>query len=254
MAQYLFGAGTLWGIPTADSSGTAITIPTPVQFGTLQSGTVDFGYESKKLYGGKSFPAVIGRGKGSITGKASFGQVNGALINSLFFGMTETNSIVSDYVDTTGAAIPTTPFTITPTPPNSGVWSVDLGVIDSNGLFMTRVASAPTTGQYSVTAGAYLFAAADASKVVYISYQYTGTSTSAGKIAIVNTLMGYSPTFKAELYVPFQGKSMIITLNACVSSKLSFATKLDDFALPAFDFEASADAAGNVGTIALTEK
>jgi hypothetical protein len=65
--------------------------------------------------------------------------------------------------------------------------------------------------------------------------------------------MGYAPTFKCDLYLPFQGKSMILTLNSCISSKMSFSTKLDDFLVPEFDFEAFADASNNLGTMALSE-
>lgn len=254
MAQFSFGAGTLWGIPTADYSGTAITNPTPVQFGTMQGGSLDISFDVKELYGNKQFPVAIGRGKGKITGKANFAQLNGSLINSLFFGQTLASGILSNYFDTTGAVIPATPFSITLTPPSSGTWSVDLGVIDSNGLAMTRVASSPTAGQYSVSAGVYTFAAADTGKTVFINYQYTATSTSAVKSTIQNVQMGYAPTFRADLSVPFQGKSLIFTLPNCISTKLSFATKLDDFSIPEFDFSAFADSSGNVLTYALSDK
>ena len=254
MAQFAFGAGTLWGIPTADYSGAAITTPTPVQFGTLQGGSIDISFDTKELYGNKQFPVAVGRGKGKITGKATFAQLNGSLINSLFFGQSLSAGIVADYSDVTGSAIPATPFSITPTVPNSGTWSVDLGVLSSLGLPMTRVASAPATGQYSVSAGVYTFAAADTGQTVFISYQYAATSTTAQKSTVLNVPMGYAPTFRAELSVPFNGKSLVFSLPNCVSTKLSMATKLDDFAVPEFDFSAFADASGNVLTYAISDK
>jgi hypothetical protein len=110
---------------------------------------------------------------------------------------------------------------------------------------MTRVASAPTTGQYTVTAGAYLFAAADTGKTVFISYQYTATSTTAQKGTVKNVLMGQAPTFKGDLYLPYGGKSLILTIPQCIASKFSIATKQDDFVVPEFDFSGFADAAGN---------
>lgn len=253
MAQMLFGSGILWGTPLTDASGNAISNPSPIQFGTLQEVSLDISFDTKLLYGQNQFPVAVGRGKGKISGKAKFAQVNGTLLNSLFFGQTMTAGIIGDVYDTTGAAIPTTPFTITPTVPSSGTWAYDLGVRNSSGLPMTRVASAPTTGQYSVAAGVYTFAAADTGLTVFINFQYTATSTSAKKSSVMNLPMGYAPSFQCDFSLPYNGKSKIWRLPNCIGSKLSFATKQDDFVVPDFDFEAFADAAGNVATWATTE-
>jgi len=255
MSQFTFGSGVLWGTPLTDATGTAIAIPTPVQFGTLQDCSVDISGDIKELYGQNQFAVAVGRGKAKIAGKAKFAQLNGTLINSLFFGQTMTNSIITDVYDTTGIAVPITPFTVTPTPPNSGVWSKDLGVRDATGLPMTRVTGTPTTGSYACSAlGVYLFATADTAKMVYINYQYTAVSTTATTGAVSNVLMGYAPTFKADLYMPYNGKSLTLTLNNCISTKMSFATKLDDFQVMEFDFSAFADASGNALTWATTDR
>lgn len=255
MSQFVFGSGILWGTPTTDAAGNAIANPTPVQFGTLQDVSLDLSFETKELHGQNQFAVAVGRGKGKITGKAKFAQINGLLLNTLFFGQTMTAGIVSDVYDTTGAAIPaSSPYTITPTVPSSGTWSADLGVRDANGLPMTRVASAPATGQYSVAAGVYTFAAADSGKTVFINYEYTATSTTAQKSTVKNVIMGYAPSFRVDLYTPFQGKSMVWTLPNAISTKLTIATKLDDFAMPEFDFQGFADGSGNVLTYAVTER
>ncbi|MEI7443265.1 MAG: hypothetical protein WCK28_00105 [Burkholderiales bacterium] len=251
--QLLFGSGALFGTPQFDATGATVSNPTPVQFGVLQNASLDVSFDLKTLYGQNQFPQAVGRGKGSITGKASFAQLNGALLNSLFFGQTLTSGITSDVYDTTGTAVPGSPYQITPTVPNSGTWSADLGVRDSNGVPMTRVASAPATGQYSVAAGVYTFAAADTTKVMFISFQYTATSTTAKKSTIQNLIMGAAPAFRVDLYLPFQGKSLIFTCPYAIGSKLSLATKNDDFVVPDFDFTCFADAAGNVLTYALSE-
>lgn len=253
MAQYVFGTGSLWGTPTQDATGAAIANPTPVLFGTLQEVSLDTSFDTKMLYGNLQFPVAVGRGKGKISAKAKLAQFNGALINSLFFGQTLTAGIVADVYDVTGSVIPTTPFQITPTVPSSGTWSQDLGVRDANGITFTRVASGPTTGQYSVASGVYTFATADTGKTVFISFQYTATSTSAQKSTVTNLPMGYAPTFRADLSIPYNGKSLIVTLPQCLSNKLSFATKLDDFLVPEFDFDAFANAAGQVMTYALSD-
>lgn len=252
--QVGFGAGTLWGTQLTDVNGNAIATPTPVQFGALQDVSVDFAADIKKLHGSSAFPLMAVRGKQSINCKAKAAQMNGALINSIFFGFTPTAGILDDVYDVTGTPIPTTPFQITPVPPSSGTWTQDLGVRNSSSVPMTRVAAGPTTGQYSVAAGVYTFATADVGQTVYINYQYTATSTTAKKIAISNPLMGAAPTFRADLSLKLNGKSLAMVLLTCVSTKLNFASKLDDFLIPEFDFEAYADASGaNVGTIALSE-
>lgn len=252
--QVGFGAGILWGTPLTDANGAAIANPTPVQFGALQDVSIDFQADIKQLFGSNAYPLVVARGKSKISGKAKAAQVNGALLNSIYFGYVATSSIVGDVADVTGALIPTTPFQVTPTPPSSGTWSVDLGVKNSNAVPLARVASAPATGQYSVAAGVYTFAAADVGLTVYISYQYTASSTAAKKISITNVIMGAAPTFRCDLSVPYGGKTLTLVLLNCVANKLTLATKLDDFTIPEFDFEAFADASGTgIGTIALSE-
>ena len=246
MAQFNFGAGVLWATPTLDASGAAIVNPTPLMLAVTQEVSIDISGDIKELYGSNQFPVAVGRGKMKITGKAKYGQFNGAILNSLFFGQTMTSSLYSIVNDTTGATIPATPFTITPTVPATGTWAGDLGVRDATGNPMTRVASAPTTGQYSVTAGAYLFSTADTGKVVFINYSYTATSTIAKTSTVQNVAMGQAPTFRADFFNQLGGNGLALTLFSCISSKLSLQTKIDDFMIPELDFSAFADASGNV--------
>jgi hypothetical protein len=256
MSQAVFGAGIMWGTQLQDSTGAAVANATPIMIGILQNVSVDISFETKELHGSDSqFAKYVGRGKGKIDCKASMGTIKGAIFNSLFFGQGQTSGINSVVYDTVGAAIPATPYQITVTPPSSGTFQTDLGVVyQATGLPLTKVASAPTTGQYSVSnAGIYTFAAADTLLVVYINYSYTATSTTAVKNTVKNIPMGYSPSFSTELYMPYDGKSLVLTLNKCISNKLSISTKLDDFMMPELDFSAFADSAGNVMSWATTE-
>jgi hypothetical protein len=177
----IFGSGNLWGTPLQDASGNALANPSPVLFGTLQEVSIDISFDTKMLYGQLQFPVDVARGKGKATGKAKAANINGALFNSIFFGQTMSSGILRDVYDVVGSVIPTTPFQVTPVVPNSGTWATDLGVRTVLGTPLVRVASAPTTGQYSVAAGVYTFASADVGLTFYISYQYTATSTSAQK-------------------------------------------------------------------------
>lgn len=250
--MFIFGAGNLYGVPTSDAAGNAIAVPTPVKFGTLQNVSLDISFENKTLYGQNQFPVAVGRGKGKISGKAQFAGLNGATMNSLFFGQTLSTGITSIYSDSNGTAIPGTPFTITPTIPSSGTWSRDLGVTVA-GVPLTRVASAPATGQYMVAAGVYTFAAADTAKIAFIDFEYTATSTTAPQGIVTNQLMGYAPAFLCELTTPYAGKQMTVTLYNCISSKLTLATKQDDFMVPEFDFDAFANNSNQVIKYSLSD-
>lgn len=246
MPTYGFGSGACWGTPLTDSTGAAITNPTPLLLGTLQDVSIDISGDVKELYGQNQFAEAVARGKAKITGKAKYGRFNGAAWNSLFFGQTMTSSIVADYYDATGAAIPATPYQITPTVPASGTWARDLGVRNSTGNPMTRVASAPATGQYSVAAGVYTFAAADTGQTVFISYGYTGTSTVAKTSIVSNIAMGAAPTFRADFMNGLNGNQLSLSLFSCVATKLSMASKIDDFDIQELDFSAFANSAGQV--------
>ena len=85
-----------------------------------------------------------------------------------------------------------------------------------------------------------------------MSYSYTDASN--GKvITVTNQLLGTSPQFLAVFTEVYRSKKMTIVLNACMSSKLTIATKLEDFTIPSFDFQAFADASDNIMTISLEE-
>jgi hypothetical protein len=205
---------------------------------------------------------AVGRGKGKIACKAKFAQINGALMNSMFFGGTTTAGIISAVNELVGKVIPGTPFTLTVGAtnnattfaiPSAGTWLRDLGVRDANGVPMTRVASAPAVGQYTVAAGVYVFNTADAAKLVFINYEYTAVSTTAQQSVVVNQAMGYAPTFTAVLNQPYNGKVLHVRLYQCISSKLSIAAKNDDFTVPELDFDAFSDASGNVVAYGVSE-
>jgi len=251
----VFGAGNLFGIPLQDAAGNTITNPTPIRVGTMQSMSIDFQGDLKELYGQNQMPIDIARGKVKTTGKFSGAQIIGAAVNTLYFGQTMTaGTQVAVNVDDVGAAIPATPYQITPTVPGSGTWQEDLGVIDSNGIPMTCVASSPATGQYSVSAGVYTFAAADTTKTVFINYKYSATLASAKDIPLINLPMGAAPRFKALMVTSYAGKKALVQLNSVVATKLQLlATKLDDYNIPDFEFGAFADSSNTLGHIYLQE-
>lgn len=246
--QYSFGAGALIGTQIAAG------VVTPRQLATLQEVSVEFSFNVKELMGNMQFPVAVARGAGKIAGKAKFANMNAAAFNELFFaGSSATGESKVAYNE---AGTPTTnSFTVS----NSATWAEDLGVFNrATGRYMERVASAPATGQYSVAAGVYTFAAADSNPSCYFTYRYT-TATAPGKvITISNQLLGVQPTFSAVLTTRFTHsdgvtRELNLKLNSCMSSKLAIATKLEDFIIPDFDFNAFADSAGNIGTLSMAE-
>jgi hypothetical protein len=239
-----FGSGVLIATPTGAT-------PTPIPFGTVQDVSIDFSFATKELMGQYQFPVAVARGAGKVSGKAKFANIDGAVFSSLFFGVTETTGQKLWSYNEAGT-IPTTPFTITVA--NGATFDADLGVTyASSGLYLTRVASAPATGQYSVNTatGVYTFATGDTGKAVLISYSYTQTTTGA-KSVINNQVMGTAVTFQIDFYQKnpnVAGAQWSLRLYSCMSSKLSVASKNSDFTVPEMDFEAFANAANNIGEI-----
>lgn len=241
--QFGFGSGLLYATRT-DTAGPN----TPVRFGALQDVTIGFDGEIKELFGQYQFPLAVARGKVKIEGKAKFAQIDAVEYNETFFGQTVTVGQELGAFNETHT-IPATPFQVTVT--NAADFVDDLGVFDAlTGTQYTRVSATPSAGQYSVntTTGVYTFNTADAGDSVYINYTYT-ESTTGNTITIDQKLMGVTPTFQAWFQQSFNNKMVTIKLLACVSNKLSFPTKLDDFVVQEFDFQAFANSGGHIGAI-----
>ena len=243
--QLSFGSGFIFGIRTDVANAT------PVPLGILQDVGLTFSGDIKPLYGEKEFAYAFARGKVKIEGKAKLGRINGRLFNDLFFGQTMTTGQVLSALGESAAIPASTPWTVTVA--NAATFQTDLGVVyAATGLPFTKVASAPTLGQYSVSAvGVYTFSTSDASAAVQISYTYTATTGQT--ITITQASMGVVPSFQSLFTTSFGGKTLTLKLNACSSSKLNFATKQDDWTIPEVDFEAGADVTGTVGTLSLSE-
>lgn len=252
MAIFTFGSGYLWGVRTDVANST------PRQFGTLQSVSVDFQSTSKELYGQQQFPVAVARGTAKIQVKAKTGQIQGSLFGDLYFGATPVagqNIAINNELGTIGA----TPYTLVAA--NAGTAGAnfisDLGPLYSaTGLPFKLVASGPTVGQYSLSAGTYTFASADSASVVSLNYEYNATS-SGQTITFSNPTLGVQPVFKMVLREQWQSptglKQALLTLNACISDKLSLGTKQEDFEMPEIDFSAFADGGGNIFSWSFSE-
>lgn len=252
-----FGSGKLVAVPTNLADGSVVANATPVILGTMQDVSVDLSVETKELYGSKRYAIAVGQGKGKTEIKAKYAEINGAILGSLFFGKAPVAGVKAAVFDSPASIPSGSPYTLTVTPPGTGGAFVgDLGVVFTSLVIggeqqLTRVASAPAAGQYSVSnAGVYTFASADQGKSIAISYEYSATA--GGQIFnLTNETMGYTPSFSMLLQNSYDAKTMVLKFERCVSGKLSLPLKADDFAV--YDFEASAfaNAAGSLGYICL---
>ena len=238
--MFAFGSGALIGTPSGANQ-------TPINFGLVQEVTMDESTTLKPLFGQFRRPIAMGAGTIKTTFKAKMARISGVALSSLYYGV----SAVAGQTATSFLEAGTVPAvsTYTITVANSANWTLDQGVVyAATGLPLKRVASAPTAGQYSVAAGVYTFAAADANAPVLLSYNYT-ISASGQKILINNPVLGATLNFGANLYGidPTTNLGYSLQLYNCVCSKLALGTKLEDFVMPELDCECYGNAAGNLG-------
>ena len=248
--MFVFGSGVLIGTQL----NTGATPPTPINFGLVQKVSVDTSVSVKELYGQFAFPVAVGSGTRKVTCKATLARFSGQAIGRLFYNQTPLpGSTISQFAEV--HSVPSSaPFTITVA--NAAHFVADQGVTyAATGLPLTAVASAPATGQYAVNTatGVYTFATGDQGLSVLISYNYASSGPAAAAtqtLAVANPLIGPTSTFMATLFAtdPTTNAQFSVTLNQCVASKFSFDTNIEDFAKPDFEFQAFANAAGQVMT------
>lgn len=240
----VFGPGVLM------LARTDVANSTPVNIGKVNEFSVDFAFTEKELFGQYQFPLAVARGTSKVTGKAKAAALSGLMIADVFFGDTPTTGQKLMAINEAGT-IPGTPYAVTVT--NSATFVDDLGVVfTATGLPLTKVASGPTTGQYSVSAGVYTFAAADTTLAVLITYTYT--TTGGQKFTISNNLLGESPVFQLTYQTSYADVvPFFLQFNRCISTKLAMAFKLEDFMMPEVDFSIFADASNNIGTASFGE-
>lgn len=248
MSQYNFGVGTIIG------TRTDIANAQPAFFGVAQDFEVDFDRSVKELIGQYQFPVAIAAGQFKITGKCKFARIQMSTINNLFIGETMTTG-TQTLMPAQGE--PHTPSGTTQQVTNHATFVADLGVAyASSGILLQPVASGPTVGQYSVvpSTGTYTFNASDE---VPLLFYYSYTVSTGFSVPITNELMGIQPNFSINMQQQFSQfgatKTIFLTLNACVSNKLTFPFKNQDFTLQEMDFQAFADANNNIGNISTTE-
>lgn len=246
MAIRSFGSGKLF------AQRTDVPNSTPTKFADLQDVTVEFSGSTKEVYGEGQFAVAVGRATGKITGKAKSAQIQSRVYADLFFG-TALRTGRTALAQSEAAMIPAAAVGgAYPVPAaNAASFQKDLGVIyAASGVPFQRVAAAPAAGQYSVSAvGIYSFAAADEGVPVLLNYLWTD-ATKGQTMTFMNPDQGIQPVFSVSLATQFTGpsgtKGAVLTLRACISDKLSIATKQGDWMIPEFDFSAQQDDSGAI--------
>lgn len=249
--QGLFGPGILF------LTRTDVANSTPTNVGFVNEFSYDFSFNTKQLFGQKQFPLLAARSTAKATGKIIAGAMSGQALNAMLLGGTFTAGTQYDITTTAATAIPTTPFQITPTVPGAGTFDTDLGVINAaTGNPLTLVTGTPAAGQYKVAAGVYTFSSADnvSGISVKISFAYTNTAQPGQYQVIANNDIGNTPTFQLDYKTTLYGATFYVRLYNAIASKWAMNHKINDFAMPEFDFEFFANAAQNIGMISLASQ
>lgn len=243
-----------FGVGNMILTRTDVSNPTPTQIGVIQDCEVDFDFTNKDLIGQNQFPVDVARAQGKISGKAKSALIKARNMNDAFFGAILAPATGIAFALNEAQSVPgTSTYTITVT--HAGTFVADQGVFYAvTGASFTVVASSPALGQYSfnATTGVYTFAAADASAAVLINYTY-GVTTGYNEIQIANQLMGSSPVFSMLLANTYKGNVLNFQLNACISTKMTFPLKNIDYTINDLEFQAYADAAGNIAKITTSQ-
>lgn len=232
---------------------TDVTPATPINAGFCQSLQISEKGTTKSLYGQNQYPLVSARSTVKSTGKLVAAVASGIAMNAMFYGQSFVSGGIQWNIGEAGTVPGVSTYTVTVA--NSATFETDLGVIHTaTGLPFQKVASGPAVNQYSVAAGVYTFAAADANAAVNITY----ASTIAGgqSLIVTNQPIGFTPTFQLDYYTSLNQptpKPFIHRLYACIASGLDMSFKLEDFMMPSFDFEFFANAANKVREIVFPE-
>lgn len=259
--QFSFGSGFIYGIPL---TGTNLT---PVLLGTLQDVTYDISSSLKELYGQLQFPVAVGRGPAKFTGKAKMGAFSAEMWNTYFFGpgasggASPTTVGAIEGINREVGTTTTHAYVFANTA--SGTFDLDLGVTYGpgatalkQGLALTKVASAPAIGQYSVNTGTgtwtFNTSDTDANATSGIAVAYTWLRTTPTQL--IQTIfnadfpLGSAPSFEIVHNIPYVtgGTQVTLKIYAAVASKLSFGFKNTDFTIPDIDFGMFANQSGRV--------
>ena len=187
-----FGLGFVGAIPPGAN-------PTPIILAYMRDASFDYTQEKVPLEANYAFARDMAIGKRKVSLKAKYVYWQSVGVAAFISGSTSVAGLKYVSVNEmpgTGGAIPGTPYQLTVA--NSATFEMDWGVINlTTGKQMLRVPSGPTTGQYTVAAGVYTYAAADTGQIVQITSSYAAAAV--GKtISMSNVLMAPATGFQVR--------------------------------------------------------
>ena len=246
---FFYGAGYVYLTPKTAMARAASADPTPIRVGALMDSTVTGALPIQPGEVGQyRLPTRFATKSGFVKIHTRMALMDGRLIDQILFGAVRSTGATLMQPDVT-ATIPAG-LTITPTVPNGGTWSADLGVLNATtGAPLTFTTGAPTTGQYAVTAGVYTFAAADVGVSVSISYEYT--TASGTSLAVPNLPMGEAWTCSVRLMGQYNGRQVMWKFNQCATAAFSLVTGQERFSLFDITFEVMGDTSDQIGTLSV---
>jgi hypothetical protein len=248
---FQLGAGRVYGNPVG---GNQAANPTPQFFGTQQDLSLDIDQKLEELRGVGQFPDDVGPTDRKISGKIGFGKIETGIVNNLFLADTSaTGEDVVSALETHTIPASPGPYTITITPPETGAFVKDLGVIYGSfggiGGDFTKI-TVVAKGEYTVSGGVYTFFSGDAGAAVQISYVYSLTTGTTQQMN--QQVLGWGPIWELWIALTYQVDVNGFPVNgmyfpAVRPGKLSMPLKRAGYLIQTLDFEAYAATSGLVG-------
>jgi hypothetical protein len=209
----------------------------PINIGYANELSIDESGTTKQLYGQNQYALVAARSTLKSTGKIKAATFSGLAWNAAFYGQSFTSGGVIWNVGETGT-VGTGPETYQVT--NHATFDSDLGVIFTDtGLPAVCVAASPVAGvSYTQSGGTYTFATGDSGRPIAVTYR--STTTAGQTLSILNKPIGFTPTFQLDYFTTLSQptpKPIVMRIYSCIGGKKSMGFKLEDFAMPEFDFD-----------------
>jgi hypothetical protein len=231
--SYQYGAGE---VIVKDSAGNSHII------GLLQNNSFDLSSTNKGIKGSGLYDEVV-----AVMGQDVSIKASGAICSSGLEAIASGGTIATGVkLFQTDVKTPSS-NTATVTAPNSGTYSVDLGVVRvQTGQPLSYNSGTLATGQYQNTAGAYTFYAADfngTTDTCRISYLYT--LTSGETLTVTNKAVGLLTSVGVRVFnVSTDSANVVRKIGRYVPSaaitKFSVSNKVGDFMSVDLEFKAFA--------------
>jgi hypothetical protein len=252
MTAIIGGTGNAIFTPTRDAEGELITVPQAI----LLSSVTDYSADNKlevKMHDGRHQYSVAGIATKREFSLSITNNNASAEIMNLVDAEDVTTGHTRIYTDKTAFAIPATPFINVVAPPSSGTFVSDGGVfygangLASDGKQLRRVAATPAEGQYTVSSvGSYLYAAADAGRLVKRNYVYRVAAVGSTVTALnreAGATAEYSLVLATGVYL---GVTVTYTFPRVMIKSQNAGAKKDDWQAIKYDLSVMADPVSDI--------